>query len=76
MAGIVSFGYDCGDPLAPGVYTSVAYYKTWINDQLAWNGGSHTNIPTPTTQRPNDASTILISFYTVMFSAYFVLVIR
>lgn len=69
----MSFGSDCGDPNYPGVYTNVAFYNTWINAQLTWNGGAHANIPTP---RPSDASTILISFYTVLFSAYVVSILR
>lgn len=75
IAGIVSFGYQCGHPLYPGVYTNVASYRNWINQQLSWNGGSHSQVPTPTTQRPNSAVSTMISIYTVM-SAFFVLVIR
>lgn len=78
VAGIVSFGSDCGDAMYPGVYTNVAYYNDWINSALTWNNGSHANVPTPTPNRqPNsDASSIMISFYTIVLNVYFVLLFR
>lgn len=77
VAGIVSFGLECGSALHPGVYTNIAQYNSWIDSTLVWNGGSHSNIPTPTTRKPGSgASTILVSVYTVAFSVYVVLACR
>ena len=32
LAGIVSYGSDCGSSMFPGVYTEIAYYRKWIDD--------------------------------------------
>ncbi|GLH06073.1 Trypsin alpha-3 [Gryllus bimaculatus] len=34
LIGIVSFGYGCGQPGTPGLYTRVASFLPWIRDQM------------------------------------------
>lgn len=34
LAGITSWGDECAKPDSPGVYTSVFYYKDWINTMI------------------------------------------
>jgi len=38
QVGIVSAGQGCGDPLYPGFYTRVAYFKDWITTKVALSG--------------------------------------
>jgi secreted trypsin-like serine protease len=35
QVGVVSAGQGCGDPLYPGFYTRVAFYKDWITAKVA-----------------------------------------
>lgn len=38
VAGITSWGFDCGDPDSPGVYTELRAYETWLEAVTASTG--------------------------------------
>ena len=38
VSGLSSWGYGCGEPLMPDIFTSLAYYRDWILDNItSWN---------------------------------------
>uniref|UniRef100_A0A673I0R4 Peptidase S1 domain-containing protein n=1 Tax=Sinocyclocheilus rhinocerous TaxID=307959 RepID=A0A673I0R4_9TELE len=59
QSGITSWGYGCADPSAPGVYTCVSQYQSWITNNIGQNlPGFVTFSPTSTCQSVSTASPI------------------
>jgi secreted trypsin-like serine protease len=42
QAGIVAWGICCGENNTPGVYTDVAMFRDWIDEQIAYQGHNPT----------------------------------
>ncbi len=49
LAGLVSWGYVCGDPRRPGLYSRVSTYASWVGqlgaNEAAWARASDTKAP-------------------------------
>ncbi|XP_034486100.1 trypsin II-P29-like [Drosophila innubila] len=74
LAGIVSWGIKCGEPLVTAVYTDVAYYRQWI-DQVIFSfppdtGFQCLGIPQQT-QRKNEPRSNLIKHSNAGFNMQF-----
>lgn len=37
LVGATSYGFLCGEPDFPGIYTDVYFYRDWVNDKIASN---------------------------------------
>lgn len=45
QVGIVSWGIGCGGDQIPAVYSSVSFFRKWIEDQLLVNGFENVAVP-------------------------------
>ncbi|CAG0896757.1 unnamed protein product [Darwinula stevensoni] len=43
LAGVVSFGVECGNPDFPGVYTKVSHFVDWINNKIRLKSQQNTS---------------------------------
>ncbi|XP_036416420.1 testisin-like [Colossoma macropomum] len=76
LAGIISWGVDCGRPNKPGIYTNVSHFSKWIDEKL--NNGFLSWVNTSCTVSPCSCVCYLLCFEAMCFlpcACVFVLVL-